>query len=48
MTAFVDNVICATMRKTGVVVCSEGLTNAVATRELLPSGGAYEACCCCQ
>lgn len=42
MTAFVDNVICATMRKTGVVVCSEGMTRAIENRELLPSGGAYE------
>lgn len=42
MTCFVDNVICATMRKTGVVVCSEALTKAIESRELLPSGGEFE------
>lgn len=42
MTCFVDNVICATMRKTGVVVCSEALTKAIESRELLPSGSKFE------
>ncbi len=42
LTAFIDNVIVAVLRKVGVVRCSEALTASIEANELLPSGSEAE------
>lgn len=42
LTAFIDNVICAVLRRDGIVTCSAALTAAIDGHQLIPSGSDEE------